>query len=101
MTRVATASEAVTTVSEIAAAAAAALEQGLEDSSESETDNNDETGTTDKFLLLIGNNVHTWNFGLFEAADLLFCSNRSNGLTSITIFFYRPIIRRTTSPFVH
>ena len=26
---------------------------GLEDSSESETDNNDETGTTDKFLLLI------------------------------------------------
>lgn len=54
MTRVATASEAITTVSEIAAAAAAALEQGLEDSSESETDNNDETGTTDKFLLLIG-----------------------------------------------
>jgi hypothetical protein len=42
----------VTTTSE-AAAEAASMDPGLEDSSESETDNNDETGTTDKFLLLI------------------------------------------------
>ena len=49
--------ETTTTMTRVTTTAAEASDP-LEDSSESETDNNDETGTTDKFLPLIGNIIH-------------------------------------------